>query len=52
MILHVLDETTASSEALDLADRGYVLETGSLAVQGPAEALLADDALRRAYLGG
>ncbi|MGV0762042.1 ABC transporter ATP-binding protein [Tistrella mobilis] len=38
--------------ALDLADRGYVLETGSLAVQGPAEALLADDALRRAYLGG
>jgi branched-chain amino acid transport system ATP-binding protein len=38
--------------ALDLADRGYVLETGSLAVEGPAEALLADDALRRAYLGG
>ena len=39
-------------QALSLADRGYVLETGSLAVQGPAEALLADDALRRAYLGG
>jgi branched-chain amino acid transport system ATP-binding protein len=38
--------------ALQMADRGYVLETGRIVLAGPAGALLADDHVRRAYLGG
>ena len=37
--------------ALSIADRGYVMETGRITHSGPAAALLADDALRAAYLG-
>jgi branched-chain amino acid transport system ATP-binding protein len=37
--------------ALSIADRGYVLETGKVIVQGPAEDLLANAAVQRAYLG-
>ncbi len=37
--------------ALSIADRAYVLETGKVAAEGPARALLADDSVRRAYLG-
>ena len=37
--------------ALSVADRGYVLETGSVAVQGRAEELSANEDLKRAYLG-
>jgi branched-chain amino acid transport system ATP-binding protein len=37
--------------ALQLADRGYVLEAGRLAMSGPAASLLSDDRVRRAYLG-
>lgn len=37
--------------ALNIADRGYVLETGKVIVQGPAEDLLANQAVQRAYLG-
>ncbi|MEE4240868.1 MAG: ABC transporter ATP-binding protein [Desulfopila sp.] len=37
--------------ALSIADRGYVLETGKVIVQGPAEDLLANSAVQRAYLG-
>ena len=37
--------------ALNIADRGYVLETGKVMVQGPAEDLLANQAVQRAYLG-
>jgi branched-chain amino acid transport system ATP-binding protein len=37
--------------ALDLARRGYVLETGRIAVSGTAAELLASDTIRRAYLG-
>ena len=37
--------------ALKIADRGYVLETGSVVLQGPAEYLLNDDEVKRAYLG-
>ena len=37
--------------ALRVADRGYVLENGEVAVHGSAEALLHDPAVRRAYLG-
>ncbi len=37
--------------ALSIADRGYVLETGKVIVQGPAEDLLANSAVQMAYLG-
>jgi branched-chain amino acid transport system ATP-binding protein len=37
--------------ALQMADRGYVLETGRIVLAGPARTLLADDHVRRAYLG-
>jgi branched-chain amino acid transport system ATP-binding protein len=38
--------------ALQMADRGYVLETGRIALAGAARDLLANDHVRRAYLGG
>jgi branched-chain amino acid transport system ATP-binding protein len=38
--------------ALGVADRGYVLETGSITLQGSAAELLADPKVRQAYLGG
>ncbi|ROR32489.1 ABC transporter ATP-binding protein [Inmirania thermothiophila] len=38
--------------ALGIADRGYVLETGRVAMAAPASALLEDEGVRRAYLGG
>jgi branched-chain amino acid transport system ATP-binding protein len=38
--------------ALRAADRGYVLETGRVTLQGPARALLENAELRAAYLGG
>ncbi len=38
--------------ALSLAQRGYVLETGHVAVEGPSKRLLADDYVKEAYLGG
>ena len=37
--------------ALRMADRGYVMETGRIVLAGPAAELLADDHVRRAYLG-
>jgi branched-chain amino acid transport system ATP-binding protein len=37
--------------ALTLAGYGYVLETGSLVLQGPAGDLLRDEGVRKAYLG-
>jgi branched-chain amino acid transport system ATP-binding protein len=38
-------------QALSLADRGYVLETGELVLSGTGQELLADDRIRAAYLG-
>ena len=38
--------------ALGVAHRGYVLETGRITLTAPADQLLADEAVRRAYLGG
>ena len=38
-------------EALELCDRGYVLETGRVVLEGAREALLADARVQRAYLG-
>lgn len=38
--------------ALAVADRGYVLETGRVSMEDSADALLHNDAVRKAYLGG
>lgn len=40
-----------ANAALQIADRGYVLETGSIVLSGKADDLLHDDAVRKAYLG-
>ncbi len=37
--------------ALSLADRGYVLEVGAVAMSGTGQDLLHDDGVRRTYLG-
>ncbi|MGU3576010.1 ABC transporter ATP-binding protein [Brucellaceae bacterium C25G] len=37
--------------ALKIADRGYVMETGNITMQGSAEELIADPRIREAYLG-
>lgn len=37
--------------ALSIADRGYVLQTGRIVLADTAEALLANEDLRKAYLG-
>jgi branched-chain amino acid transport system ATP-binding protein len=37
--------------ALSIADRGYVLSTGRLVLEGAAKELLEDEDLRKAYLG-
>jgi len=37
--------------ALKLADRGHVMETGRIVLSGTASELLADDGVRKAYLG-
>ena len=40
-----------SNAALQIANRGYVLETGEINLQGSAEALLNDDGVKKTYLG-
>ena len=40
-----------AAQALALADRGYVLETGEIVLAGTGRELLADDRIRAAYLG-
>jgi branched-chain amino acid transport system ATP-binding protein len=37
--------------ALELADHAYVLETGNLALEGPADELHGNEHVRAAYLG-
>ncbi len=39
------------AEALEIADRAYVLQTGRVVMSGPACDIAADGAVRRAYLG-
>ncbi len=40
-----------AAQALEVADRGYVLENGLIVMSDRASALLDDDRIRRAYLG-
>jgi branched-chain amino acid transport system ATP-binding protein len=40
-----------ATQALTIANRGYVLETGELVLTGTGAELLADDRIRAAYLG-
>jgi branched-chain amino acid transport system ATP-binding protein len=37
--------------ALEISDRGYVLESGRVVLQGPGRELLTNDEVRKAYLG-
>lgn len=37
--------------ALEIADRGYVLQNGRIALEGPSSALLGDELVKSAYLG-
>jgi branched-chain amino acid transport system ATP-binding protein len=39
------------AQSLSLAHRGYVLENGRIVMEGSGAALLADDGVRRAYVG-
>ncbi|EKT59581.1 high-affinity branched-chain amino acid ABC transporter ATP-binding protein LivF [Providencia burhodogranariea] len=41
-----------ANQALKLADRGYVLENGHVVLEDSGKALLANEAVRSAYLGG
>ena len=38
--------------ALQVANRGYVLDTGAIVAEGPSAALLDDPEVKKAYLGG
>lgn len=62
MIFDIIREVNASGTtvllveqnakaALEVADYGYVLETGRITLSGPGKELLADDRVRAAYLG-
>jgi branched-chain amino acid transport system ATP-binding protein len=39
-------------QALDVADRGYVMETGQIILEGSARELQANEEVEKAYLGG
>jgi ABC-type branched-subunit amino acid transport system ATPase component len=40
-----------AKRSMELSDRGYVLVTGEIAAEGPANELLATDKIRKLYLG-
>ena len=40
-----------AKKALSIADRGYVLETGKIVLEGNAQELLEDESVKKAYLG-
>jgi branched-chain amino acid transport system ATP-binding protein len=41
-----------AARALQIADRAYVMESGLIGASGPARAMLDEEAVRQAYLGG
>ena len=45
----LVEQNVAAS--LKIADRGYVLENGRIAISGSGNELLCDERVRRAYLG-
>ena len=40
-----------AKKALSIADRGYVLETGKIVLEGIADTLMNDESVKKAYLG-
>lgn len=61
-IFRIIEEISASgttvllveqnaNKALSIADRAYVLETGNIVLEGKAADLLADEGIKKAYLG-
>ena len=38
--------------ALQIADRAYVMETGSIVLSGTGSELMSSDEIKKAYLGG
>jgi branched-chain amino acid transport system ATP-binding protein len=38
-------------QALSIANRGYVLQTGDVVLEGPAGDLIVNEMVRKAYLG-
>ena len=50
-ILEYREHAGTLAQVAGLADRVYLLETGSLVRQGPADELLRDKALLESYLG-
>jgi len=50
MAVMIVEQRT--HEVLDICQRAYVLESGSIVLEGTPEELLADRRLTRAYLGG
>ena len=40
-----------ANQALKVADRAYVIETGNVVLSGPADEIRKSDAVRKAYLG-
>ena len=49
LTLALVEQNVAQS--LTLAHRGYVLENGRIVMQGGGAELLADDRVRKAYIG-
>ena len=50
--LTILLVEQSAREALELADRGYVIQTGRTVASGPGRELLASGVVQRAFLGG
>lgn len=61
-IFHIIKDVSAdgvtvllveqnAKKALSISDRAYVLETGSITVDGDAKELMNNDAIKKAYLG-
>jgi branched-chain amino acid transport system ATP-binding protein len=40
-----------ASEALEISDRAYILETGTVSMSGSSRTLIDDPGVKRAYLG-
>ena len=40
-----------AKKALSIADRAYVLETGTISLEGKADVLMNDESVKKAYLG-